>query len=124
MVEFPECLGCSVKHASSARTLLVECIGFKERGDDRMARLHCFYAIGELREAEKQMPQLLTELKARLTDLRKRIEQSIALGRVPPHELFHELDRVGVESIERLEREAATLCPTCIIDRKPKVEHI
>jgi len=83
-----------------------------------MGDLHLFYCLGELREAEKQIPHEFSELTRKIQRIRKRIEGYLVSGAPPNKSLLEEIDMIGLECIHILRERGKEVCPTCLIIEK------
>jgi len=120
-VSVPACLGCTVKHVTTARVELGEAVDFYKRGDRRMGDIHLLSVLGELRSAEKQS-RPWPEISQPITAIRKQVEADMASGKPPSDGKAERLSETALKALEMIRREPS-LCPTCLNSVGKKVVH-
>jgi len=117
----PACLGCTIKHVTTARVELGEALDFYRRGDSRMGDIHLLSALGELREAEKQS-RPWPEVAKTITAVRKQLEADMVSGKAPSDGKAEDLAGAALKALEMVRREPS-LCPTCAINPPHTATH-
>jgi len=119
-----KCLGCVIKHLANASILLQEVLKFHSAGKSDMVDKHLFTALGELGQAESQIPsEMPAELTNQIREIRKRVEVAGILRdfRAMP-ELIRQIEDKGPKLLHFL-RKMPELCPTCKMPEIPEVKH-